>query len=293
MKFHLIATTLAVVFTTSHLSADELKASAPASSRHTAASAPAASVASAPAAQKASGIAAKPRRNYASEPGRKIATDYAPAQGLLLSAMSLIGVKYKWGGNTPESGLDCSGFVRYVFQNSLNIMLPRTALNMSQQGDTIDKEELKPGDLVFFNTLKRKFSHVGIYLGDNRFIHAPRTGRSIEIANMGDRYWTTRFNGARRVSELDHETIDIEALLQGRPARQPSASAAGSQSCRKVVTRKNGKKITRTICARGASKPAHTTKKGKKASAAAASKPTNKKAAAKNTKKSKKKKKAA
>ncbi|SFN11773.1 Cell wall-associated hydrolase, NlpC family [Formivibrio citricus] len=289
MKFHLTTASLIMVFAMAGLRADGTKASAPAAmdkSKSVTASAPArkasapAETASAPAA------AGKPRRVSASEPARKIAQDYAPAQDLLLSAMGLIGVKYKWGGNTPESGLDCSGFVRYVFQNSLNIVLPRTSFNMSRIGDTIEKEELKPGDLVFFNTLKRQFSHVGIYLGDNRFIHSPRKGRTVEVANMSDNYWTKRFNGARRMSELDHETLDLDALLQGRPARQPSASAAEGRTCRKITRVRNGKKIVTNVCARkGASKP--TARNGK--ASAVASKPTAKKTAKKVVKKNKKK----
>ncbi len=139
--------------------------------------------------------------------GKNSSNDIDPLEGLtktqdlILQAMSLMGVDYKWGGNTPEDGLDCSGFVRYVFQQSLSFTLPRTAFEMAQVGKPIEKEELKPGDLVFFNTLKRKFSHVGIYLGDDRFIHSPRKGRSVEIVNMNQKYWQSRFNGARRYSE--------------------------------------------------------------------------------------------
>lgn len=277
MKFHLTTAMLVMALTMAGVSADELKASAPAAKEKAHAS-----IASVPA-EAASAPAGKPRRTSASGPARKVATDYAPAQDLLLSAMSLIGVKYKWGGNTPESGLDCSGFVRYVFQNSLNIILPRTSFNMSQMGETVDKQELKPGDLVFFNTLKRQFSHVGIYLGDNRFIHSPRTGRSIEVANMGDSYWTKRFNGARRMGELDDETVDIAALLQGRPARQPAASASEGRSCRKITRIRNGKKVVTTVCARSASSPAKAKRNGK--ASAVASKPTSKKSTKKKTKK--------
>lgn len=252
MKLNLILASLFVTLAIpATLYADEIALPAPVGAEDPVHTAPAGSVASQPAGQ--------PRKVTQGKAGRKVATDYAPAQDLLLSAMSLIGVKYKWGGDTPESGLDCSGFIRYVFQNSLNIALPRTALGMSRVGDDIDKHELKPGDLVFFNTLKRKFSHVGIYLGDNRFIHAPRTGKNIEIANMGDRYWTSRFDGARRMNELDSQNIDVAALLENRPARKQSAAAAPAQNqtCRKVTTVRKGKKTTRTVCSTPAvSKPA-------------------------------------
>ena len=128
------------------------------------------------------------------------ATASVIVQEIILQAMSLIGVRYRWGGNTPETGLDCSGFIRHVFQQSANVLLPRTAYAMSQIGQSIDRDELQPGDLVFFNTLRRQFSHVGIYLGDNRFIHAPSTGKTITVANMKQKYWHARYNGARRVN---------------------------------------------------------------------------------------------
>ncbi|QLG89815.1 C40 family peptidase [Chitinibacter bivalviorum] len=184
-------------------------------------------------------------------------TDYAPAQDLLLSAMSLIGVKYTWGGNSPESGLDCSGFIKYVFQNSMNITLPRTAFGMAQTGQNIDKTELKPGDLVFFNTLGRTFSHVGIYLGDNRFIHSPRAGRSVEVANMNQSYWQNRFNGARRIAEGGGQGLNVNAMLAATNNNARSATAAKSSNdapqasarqCKKVTTGKGKKRKTVLQC---------------------------------------------
>jgi cell wall-associated NlpC family hydrolase len=118
---------------------------------------------------------------------------------VLMSALSLTGVKYKYGGGSPETGFDCSGFVRYVFQQAASLTLPHSARALSQLGQTISMEQLEPGDLVFFNTLKSAFSHVGIYLGGNRFIHAPSAGGSINVVNMDDAYWAKRFNGARRL----------------------------------------------------------------------------------------------
>ncbi|MCB5195278.1 NlpC/P60 family protein [Deefgea salmonis] len=216
--------------------------------------------------------------------------DYTPAQDLLLSAMSLIGVKYTWGGNTPESGLDCSGFIRYVFQNSMNLTLPRTAFEMAQKGKTIDKSELKPGDLVFFNTLGRTFSHVGIYLGDNRFIHSPRAGRSVEVANMGINYWTTRFTGARRIADTGNtDGLNVNAMLAAssnenkRSAVATTAVSSGSKRvCKKVVTGKGKNKKTVTQCATVSSKPStaqvRTTKAQK--STVASRKPSSKKVTA-------------
>lgn len=131
------------------------------------------------------------------------------AQDILINAMSLTGIKYKYGGKTPETGFDCSGFVRYVFSQAANISLPPTARAISQIGKTVKKEDLQPGDLVFFNTLKSAFSHVGIYVGHNEFIHAPRSGSSVRVESMQNRYWSKRFNGAQRLDQApttDNET---------------------------------------------------------------------------------------
>ena len=123
------------------------------------------------------------------------------AQDVILQGLKLVGVRYRWGGNDEDSGLDCSGFVRLVFKNSLGAQLPRTAAEMSQVGQRVDTSQLKPGDLVFFNTMRRTFSHVGIYLGDNHFLHAPRTGAEVRVESMEDSYWIKRYNGARRIIE--------------------------------------------------------------------------------------------
>lgn len=119
--------------------------------------------------------------------------------GLVDSGLSLLGIRYRFGGNTPESGFDCSGFVRHVFSDALGVLLPRTAVEMARVGETIPKDDLQPGDLVFFNTLRRSFSHVGIYLGDNKFMHANSRGGAVRIDDMTGRYWAKRFNGARRI----------------------------------------------------------------------------------------------
>lgn len=123
------------------------------------------------------------------------------ARELVVHALSLIGVRYKFGGNSPDSGLDCSGFVNYVFRETEGKQLPRDAVAMSKVGDKVDSSDLQPGDLVFFNTRRRPYSHVGIYVGEERFIHAPSRGREVEVVSMADRYWRTRYNGARRVSQ--------------------------------------------------------------------------------------------
>lgn len=121
------------------------------------------------------------------------------AQDVILQGLKLVGISYRFGGNNEESGLDCSGFVRLVFKDTVGMLLPRTAKEMSDVGVHVESNDLKPGDLVFFNTMKRAFSHVGIYLGDNYFLHAPRPGGEIRVENMQTSYWLKRYNGARRV----------------------------------------------------------------------------------------------
>ncbi len=121
------------------------------------------------------------------------------AAELVIQAMGLLGVPYKRGGISEEKGFDCSGFVRYMFEKSVGLVLPRRAEDQAKVTEEINRSELKPGDLVFFNTMKRTFSHVGIYVGDGKFIHAPRPGKSVRVDDMREAYWQKRFNGARRV----------------------------------------------------------------------------------------------
>lgn len=122
------------------------------------------------------------------------------AQEVVLRALSFIGVRYKWGGATPDTGFDCSGLIRYVYSQVTGQALTGNAQEISRVGETVDRAELQPGDLVFFNTLRRPFSHVGIYLGDSRFVHAPSRGGQVEIVDMSSRYWKSRYNGARRLA---------------------------------------------------------------------------------------------
>lgn len=142
----------------------------------------------------------------------QIFTDRAAELGM--QAMGLIGINYKRGGNSPETGLDCSGFVRYVFKEAWGADLPRTSAEISRVGKPIDSKDLQPGDLVFYNTLRRGFSHVGIYLGDSKFIHAPSSGGQIRVESMRVDYWRKRFNGARRV---DDPGRDDDSTISGKP----------------------------------------------------------------------------
>ena len=128
---------------------------------------------------------------------------HGDAGSLAAYAQSLIGTPYKYGGDTPESGFDCSGFVGYVFSHALDINLPRSSIEISAEGKSVRSNQLRTGDLVFFNTMHTKFSHVGIYLGDYRFIHAPNSGGTVRVENMMDDYWRYRYNGARRITLLN------------------------------------------------------------------------------------------
>ncbi len=118
---------------------------------------------------------------------------------LLMYALSMIGVKYKYGGSSMETGFDCSGFVRHVYATAAAIDLPRNARDMSKVGSEVRLADLAPGDLVFYNTQGQRYSHVGIYLGDSRFVHAPSARKSVEIVDMKISYWKRRFDGARRL----------------------------------------------------------------------------------------------
>ncbi len=122
------------------------------------------------------------------------------ASDLVMQAMNFLGVPYRRGGNTADQGFDCSGFTRYVFENSIGLVLPRRADEQAKSSGLLNvkREELKPGDLVFFNTMRRAFSHVGIYVGEGKFIHAPRAGGEVRVEDMRQAYWSKRFNGARR-----------------------------------------------------------------------------------------------
>jgi cell wall-associated NlpC family hydrolase len=121
------------------------------------------------------------------------------ASDLVVTAMGFLGVPYRRGGNTAETGFDCSGFVKAMYEKTVGLVLPRLAKEQAAATQPIDKQDLKPGDLVFFNTMKRAFSHVGIYVGEGKFIHSPKPGAEVRVESMGASYWQRRFDGARRV----------------------------------------------------------------------------------------------
>src|SRR6266566_2851978 len=152
------------------------------------------------------------------------ATVWHGAQDLAIYALGLIGVDYRFGGTTPERGLDCSGLVRYVFQQVTGVMLPRTSKEISRLGQKIPVAELMPGDLVFFNTRRLQFSHVGIYVGEGRFIHSPRQGGEVEIVTLSKDYWQKRFDGARRLAGA------LPALIPNARAGTARADATTSDA---------------------------------------------------------------
>ena len=119
---------------------------------------------------------------------------------LAMQALGYLGIRYKYGGSSPGTGFDCSGLVRYVVSQAVGLVLPRDTRSLSEMGSRVSSDELQPGDLVFFNTLRKPYSHVGIYVGDRRFVHAPASGGAVELVNMSERYWRSRFDGARRLS---------------------------------------------------------------------------------------------
>lgn len=158
------------------------------------------------------------------------------ASHLVENAMGFIGVRYRRGGSSEDTGFDCSGFVRATYEKTIGLLLPRRAEQQAAATTKIDRTDLKPGDLVFFNTMRRAFSHVGIYVGDNKFVHAPRSGASVRVESLGTSYWSRRFDGARRVTsgaDAASSTLTAQqaAALMGQSAMSPpTATAAGYQA---------------------------------------------------------------
>lgn len=121
------------------------------------------------------------------------------SRAMASTALDMLGIKYRFGGGTPSTGFDCSGLVSYAARKSLGLKLPHRSADIAQVGMSVNRNELQEGDLVFFNTRGHRFSHVGIYLGDKKFVHAPRTGSVVRIESMDVAYWANRYNGARRL----------------------------------------------------------------------------------------------
>lgn len=137
---------------------------------------------------------------------------------LVVTAMGFLGVPYRRGGNSAETGgFDCSGFVKAIYEQTVGLMLPRRAEQQAAATKAVDKQDLQPGDLVFFNTMRRTFSHVGIYVGEGKFIHSPKPGAEVRVENMSANYWQRRFDGARRVL-VSQQHADVQ-LEDGRPSQ--------------------------------------------------------------------------
>ncbi|MEO8080994.1 MAG: C40 family peptidase [Caldimonas sp.] len=154
------------------------------------------------------------------------------ASELVLAAMNFVGLRYRRGGESADTGFDCSGFTRHVFNMTLGLALPRRADEQAAAPGLVPVKlaDLQPGDLVFFRTMKQTFSHVGIYIGSHRFIHSPRSGETIRTDDMSFAYWAKRFTGARR-AELPGTTVqtqaranDVAPLLEPSPATAPALS---------------------------------------------------------------------
>lgn len=176
------------------------------------------------------------QKNLVTRLGDTIQQATGRASTLVSDAMSAIGVPYRRGGNSVETGFDCSGFVRATYERAMGLVLPRRAEEQAAAAHKIEKTELQPGDLVFFNTLRRAYSHVGIYLGDGQFIHAPRSGSRVRVESMEGSYWKKRFNGARRVpgAETDATALRASSVLS-RETPAPSAIRLGGNADAKLA----------------------------------------------------------
>jgi cell wall-associated NlpC family hydrolase len=137
-------------------------------------------------------------RQSSAQPSRGPVPPSDRSEALLIALMAL-GVDYRSGGRSTATGFDCSGLVAHIYEEAYGIRLPRTVIAQSETGFAVGTQDLEPGDLLFYDTLGRPNTHVGIYLGDGKFVHAPKTGSTVRVENLRNAYWTKRFNGARRI----------------------------------------------------------------------------------------------
>jgi cell wall-associated NlpC family hydrolase len=142
--------------------------------------------------------------SIARSPAEPVATPVpapsAERSDALLQVLLALGVDYRYGGSSPVTGFDCSGLVAHVYQEAWGIRLPHSTQAQSEAGVPVSLSELQPGDLVFYDTQKRPYSHVGIYMGNGRFVHAPKSGARVRFESLESRYWSSRFSGARRIA---------------------------------------------------------------------------------------------
>ncbi|WP_250513013.1 NlpC/P60 family protein [Caballeronia sp. INDeC2] len=169
-------------------------------------------------------------RTYQTPPGFPNFVDHSVGrEEISIQAMSLVGVPYRWGGNTPDAGFDCSGLVRYVVDRAASVNLPRTTADMSSRGESVEPDEVAPGDLIFFNTTGRPHSHVGIYVGKLRFVNAPSTGGTVRLDYLTNPYWAKRFDGIRRVAPPKAAPAPFDAptyIASPAPVRTPAPANA-------------------------------------------------------------------
>ncbi|HIC7209047.1 C40 family peptidase [Burkholderia stabilis] len=214
-----------------------------------------------------------PPQSASREPGMKITTPRAfpaPAnfpkfvdhsvgqEEISIQAMSLVGVPYRWGGNTPTSGFDCSGLVRYVIGRAADVNLPRTTADMSGRGVSIEPDQVAPGDLIFFNTTGRPHSHVGIYVGKLRFVNAPSTGGTVRLDYLTNPYWAKRFDGIRRVAPPRATPTPFDAPTYEARRDEPAAPAAALAAAPIATARASAAPAPRpaVVAARPATAPA-------------------------------------
>ncbi len=169
--------------------------------------------------QYLAGVRSDPLGAYLSA-SDKVSRPQTHPRGLATTALTYLGINYRFGGDTPTRGFDCSGLVKYAAEKSLGLKLPRRSAEMARLGESVKRNDLERGDLVFFNTRGQRFSHVGIYLGEGKFVHAPSTGSKVRVESMNIGYWKKRYNGARRLASgtgtglrvAGNETADIQKL---------------------------------------------------------------------------------
>lgn len=200
--------------------------------------------------------------NYPEDNSQTGASSPVP-KTMVSTAMRFLGVKYRFGGDTPKEGFDCSGLVAYAAEKSLGLKLPRSARDQAQTGTSVGREDLRRGDLVFFNTLGRRYSHVGIYLGDHKFVHAPRTGAAIRVDDMDMAYWRSRYNGARRLDVAGGEKIASRAVAQEQtePSGRTHSSRSAHESRRTRTSRSShSAKSARSTKSTHSSRSTHTSR---------------------------------
>ncbi|MBP9741904.1 MAG: C40 family peptidase [Burkholderiales bacterium] len=181
---------------------------------------------------------------------------------MLLQSVSLIGIPYKWGGNTPQQGMDCSGFIRYVFKKSLGINLPRTAGEMAKVGKRVSIDELEPGDLIFFNTKRGYNTHMGMYIGNNKFIQAPHTGADIQVTELNSS-WRSKINGAKRIVQEDEDGNGKTVVQSYQEINDEALPVRYGYTKRSVRKKSNKSNSMNTRSKRSTNKPKHTTLRSK------------------------------